>query len=59
MRQSLLLVNVTMAPPAGAAADNVAVPVEAEPPCTELGFTDTEASAAVCVAVVSKTTSTQ
>ena len=37
----LLLVSVTTAPPAGAAALKVAVPVEKLPPTTLVGFTDT------------------
>jgi hypothetical protein len=54
-----LLDSTTIAPPAGAAAVRVTVPVEELPPCTLVGFTDSEPSAAVCVAVVLKTTSTQ
>ena len=48
----LLLVSVTTAPPAGAAALKVAVPVEKLPPTTLVGFTDTAdklaAARAVC-----------
>ena len=35
--EPLLLVNVTVAPPLGAAADNVTVPVDEEPPVTVAG----------------------
>ena len=46
----MLLDSVTTAPPAGAAVVNVAVPVEALPPTTLVGFTDTEdkLAAAAC-----------
>src|SRR5436190_23816205 len=40
----LLLVSVTTAPPAGAAAASVTVPVLPTPPVTEAGFRVTEAS---------------
>ena len=53
----LLLDKVTVTPPVGAGAVRVAVPVEELPPCTAVGFTDTEPSATVCV--LSKITSTQ
>jgi hypothetical protein len=38
----LLLVSVTTAPPVGAAAFNVTVPVDPVPPVTLVGFTETE-----------------
>jgi len=41
---ALLLDRVTTAPPAGAAAANVTVPVDEVPPTTEVGFTVTELS---------------
>jgi hypothetical protein len=40
----LLLVSVTTAPPEGAAALSVTVPVEDAPPINELGFSVTEAT---------------
>lgn len=46
----LLLESVTTAPPEGAAAVKLAVPVEALPPTTLLGFTDTEDKLAAAVA---------
>ena len=57
----LLLVRVTMAPPAGAGPLRVTVPVEGLPPTTLVGFTVTEdmvtgtgvtISAAVCVVLL-------
>jgi hypothetical protein len=54
-----LLDSATVAPPAGAGAVRVTNPLEELPPCTAVGFTDTESRAAIGVAVVSKTTSTQ
>ncbi len=45
------LVSVTTAPPAGAAALNVTVPVDEAPPITEAGFTLTPLSAADGVTV--------
>jgi len=51
--EALLLASVTTAPPAGAAADKVTVPVEPAPPTTEAGFTDTDASVATTGAPVS------
>src|SRR5438046_8861646 len=47
----LLLVSVTSAPPAGAAAASVTVPVLPEPPVTEAGFSVTEASGGVRTSV--------
>jgi hypothetical protein len=41
---ALLLDSVTVAPPAGAAALNVTVPCDADPPATLAGFTDTDAT---------------
>jgi hypothetical protein len=38
----LLLVSVTTAPPEGAAALNVTVPVDGVPPATKIGFTSTD-----------------
>lgn len=38
----LLLPSATTAPPAGATAINVTVPVELDPPVTLVGFSDTE-----------------
>ena len=35
--EPLLLVSVTVAPPVGAAADSVTVPVDDEPPVTDVG----------------------
>ena len=46
----LLLESVTMAPPVGAAAVKVAVPVEEVGPTTLAGFTDTEDKLAAAVA---------
>ena len=46
----LLLESVTSAPPGGAAAVKVAVPVEALPPTTVVGFTDTADKLAAAVA---------
>ena len=43
---ALLLLSVTTAPPAGAWAVSVTVPVEPVPPTTDAGFTLTELSAA-------------
>ena len=39
---ALLLASATTAPPAGAAAESVTVPVEPAPPVTLEGFSDTE-----------------
>jgi hypothetical protein len=40
----LLDVSVTTAPPAGAAAVRVTVPVDGDPPVTEVGFSETRES---------------
>jgi hypothetical protein len=40
--EALLLVSATTAPPAGAAAPNVTVPVDPVPPVTLVGFTETD-----------------
>jgi hypothetical protein len=45
------LVSVTNAPPAGAAAVNVTVPVDEAPPTTEVGFMLTPLSAAAAAGV--------
>jgi len=48
-RLGMLLVNVTTAPPVGAAADSVTVPCELAPPNTVVGDTATELTAVPCV----------
>ena len=50
----MLLDSVTTAPPGGAAAVNVAVPVEALPPTTLVGFTDTEDKLAAAACAVKR-----
>lgn len=44
MADALLDASVTTKPPAGAAADNVTVPVLDAPPATDVGFKATELS---------------
>ena len=48
----LLLCSVTTMPPPGAAAESVAVPWDVAPPCTEVGFTETDESDTVGAAAV-------
>jgi len=54
-----LLVNVTTAPPAGAAALSVTVPVEGFPPSTDAGSKPTALNVAAGATLGKNTTSTQ
>ena len=49
MAEALLDANVTTKPPAGAAADNVTVPVLDAPPATDVGFNVTDVSDAAVI----------
>jgi hypothetical protein len=46
---ALLDASVTTKPPAGAAADNVTVPVLDAPPATDVGFKETDVSDAAVI----------
>ena len=49
MAEALLDASVTTRPPAGAAADNVTVPVLDAPPATDVGFNVTDESDAAVI----------